>query len=105
MPGVDLNYFIRQASKLSEKLEQRKAELSNETVQGTSGDGLVTVVVSCTQEVKSIKIDPKAIDPNDVGLLEDLVAAALNTALSESKKRMQEELAKISGGVKIPGLT
>jgi nucleoid-associated protein EbfC len=105
MPGVDLNYFIRQANKLTEKIEKRKQELADETVEQKSGDGLVTVVASGTQEIKSIKIDPKAIDPNDKAMLEDLVTAAVNAAIAASKTHMQTELAKISGGVKIPGIT
>jgi nucleoid-associated protein EbfC len=105
MPGIDLNYFIRQANKLTEKLEKRKEELANETVEGKAGDGLVTAVASCTQELKSIKIDKKAIDPNDSAMLEDLIVAAVNAAMAQSKSKMQSELAKISGGVKIPGIT
>jgi nucleoid-associated protein EbfC len=105
MPGVDLNYFIRQANKLTEKIEARKTELANETVEGKAGDGLVTVVATGTQEIKSIKIDPKAIDPQDPSMLEDLLTAAVNAALSQSREHMQKELQKISGGVKIPGLT
>ena len=105
MPGIDLNYFIRQANKLTEKLESRKQELANETVEGKSGDGLVTVTATCAQDIRSIKIDPKAIDPNDPAMLEDLVTAAVNAALAQSKARMQSELSRISGGVKIPGIT
>ena len=105
MPGIDLNYFIRQANKLTEKLEKRKEELANETVEGKTGDGLVVAVATCTQELKSVKIDPKAIDPNDPAMLEDLVVAAVNAAMTQSKAKMQVELAKISGGVKIPGIT
>ncbi len=105
MPGIDLNYFIRQANKLTEKIEQRKAKLADETVEGKAGDGLVTVVANGVQEVKSIKIDKKAIDANDTSMLEDLVTAAVNAALTQSKEHMARELAKISGGVKIPGIT
>jgi len=105
MPGIDLNYFIRQANKLTEKLESRKQELANETVEGKSGDGLVTVTATCAQDIRSIKIDPKAIDPADPAMLEDLVTAAVNAALAQSKSRMQAELGRISGGVKIPGIT
>ena len=105
MPGIDLNYFIRQANKLTEKLESRKQELANETVEGKSGDGLVTVTATCAQDIRSIKIDPKAIDPADPAMLEDLVTAAVNAALAQSKSRMQVELGRISGGVKIPGIT
>jgi DNA-binding YbaB/EbfC family protein len=105
MPGVDINYFIRQANKLTEKIEQRRKELAEETVEGKAGDGLVTAVANGVQEIKSIKIDPKAIDPSDPTMLEDLVTAAVNSALTQSKDHMQKELQKLSGGVKIPGIT
>jgi nucleoid-associated protein EbfC len=105
MPGVDLNYFIRQANKLTEKIEQRKKELAEETVEGKAGEGLVRVVASCTQEIKSIKVDPKAIDPQDPAMLEDLLTAAVNAALAASREHLQRELGKVSGGIKIPGIT
>ncbi|EAU63566.1 YbaB/EbfC family nucleoid-associated protein [Stigmatella aurantiaca] len=105
MPGIDLNYFIRQANKLTEKIEQRKQELANEKVEASSGEGRVKVVVNGIQEVQSIHIDKAAIDPNDTGMLEDLITAAVNAALASSRQHMQKELAKISGGVKNPGIT
>lgn len=105
MPGVDLNYFIRQANKLTEKIEKRKLDLANETVEGKAGDGLVVVIASGTQEIKSVKIDKKAIDPNDPAMLEDLVIAAVNAALTASKEHERAALSKISGGIKIPGIT
>lgn len=105
MPGVDLNYFIRQANKLTEKIEERKKKLADETVEGKAGDGLVVVVANGVQEIKSIKIDPKAVDPSDPSMLEDLIVAGVNAALTQSREHMQKELGKISGGVKIPGLT
>lgn len=105
MPGIDLNYFIRQANKLTEKIEQRKQELANETVEAKSGEGRVTVIANGIQEIRSIKIDKEAIDPNDTGMLEDLITAAVNAALASSRQHMQKELAKISGGIKIPGIT
>ena len=100
-----MNYFIRQANKLSEKIEERKKELAELTIEGKAGDGRVVVVVNGAGEVKSIKIDPSAVDPADTSLLEDLVIAAVNAALAQSRDQMQAELAKISGGIKIPGLT
>lgn len=105
MPGVDLNYFIRQANKLTEKIEKRKLELAEETVEGKSGDGLVTVIATGAQAIKSIKLDPKVVDPSDLSMLEDLLIAAVNAALTASKEHMQKELSKVSGGVKIPGVT
>lgn len=105
MPGIDINYFVRQANKLTEKLEKRKTELAEETVEGKAGDGLVVVVATATQDIKSVKIDPKALASNDVALLEDLITAAVNAALTASKEHQRAELAKISGGIKIPGIT
>jgi DNA-binding YbaB/EbfC family protein len=83
MPGIDINYFVRQANKLTEKLEKRKTELAEETVEGRAGDGLVVVVATATQDIKSVKIDPKALTSNDVALLEDLVTAAVHDLEAE----------------------
>jgi DNA-binding YbaB/EbfC family protein len=105
MPGVDLNYFIRQANKLTEKIEARKTELANETVEGKAGDGRVVAVANGIQELKTIKIDKALVDPSDIAMLEDMVTAAVNAALTASKDHMQKELGKISGGIKIPGIT
>jgi DNA-binding YbaB/EbfC family protein len=105
MPGVDLNYFIRQANKLTEKIEKRKTELVTEIVEGKSGDGLVVVTANGAQEIKSIKVDPKVIDPSDPAMLEDLLVAAVNSAINASKEHMAKELGKVSGGIKIPGVT
>ena len=93
MPGVDLNYFMRQASKLSEKLEQRKKELAEMTVEGQAG------------EVRTIHISPEVVSAGDVAMMEDLVAAAVNAALTQARELSEKELGKISGGLKIPGLT
>ena len=105
MPGVDLNYFIRQANKLTEKIEARKLQLADETVEGKAGDGRVIAVANGVQELKTIKIDKALVDPTDISMLEDLVTAAVNAALTSSKELMQKELGKISGGIKIPGIT
>jgi DNA-binding YbaB/EbfC family protein len=105
MPGIDINYFIRQANKLTEKIEERKKQLADETVEGKAGDGLVVAVANGVQEIKTIKIDKKALDPVDPQMLEDLVTAAVNAALTQSREHMQKELGKISGGIKIPGIT
>jgi DNA-binding YbaB/EbfC family protein len=105
MPGVDLNYFMRQASKLTEKLEQKKKELAEQTVEGQAGDGRVKVIATGSGEVRSIKISPEVIAAGDVGMMEDLVAAAVNAALSQARQLSEQELSKVSGGLKIPGIT
>lgn len=105
MPGVDLNYFIRQANKLTEKIEQRKKQLADDRLEWQAGDGLVKIVTNGIQEVLSIKIAPAAVDLQDLSLLEDLLTAAVNASLANSREHMQRELAKVSGGIKIPGVT
>jgi hypothetical protein len=105
MPGVDLNYFIRQANKLTQKLEQRRTELADETVEGQAGGGLVAVTATCARTIKQIRLDPKLLAEPDQAMLEDLIAAAVNAALSAAQERVDAELKKISGGVKIPGIT
>jgi len=105
MPGVDLNYFMRQASKLTEKLEQRKKELSDETVEGQAGDGRVKVVATGSGDIRSIKIAPEVLQAGDVEMMEDLIAAAVNAALAQARELSERELGKISGGLKIPGIT
>lgn len=105
MPGVDLNYFIRQANKLTEKIEERRQKLAEETVDAQAGDGRVKVVATGARTIQSIKIDPALIDPSDPSMLEDLVTAAVNAALVKAREHEQRELGKVSGGVKIPGIT
>lgn len=105
MPGVDLNYFMRQASKLTEKLEQRKKELAEETVEGQAGDGRVKVVATGSGDVRSIKIANDVLAAGDVAMMEDLIAAAVNAALAQARELSERELGKISGGLKIPGIT
>jgi len=105
MPGVDLNYFMRQASKLTEKLEQRKKELADEAVEGQAGDGRVKVVATGSGDIRSIKIAPEVLQAGDVEMMEDLIAAAVNAALAQARELSERELGKISGGLKIPGIT
>ena len=105
MPGIDINYFIRQANKLTEKIEAKKKELADQVVEGKAGDGLVTAQVNGVQDLKAVRIDPKALEGGDKAMLEDLIVAAVNQAMENSRAVMKVELEKVSGGVKIPGLT
>lgn len=105
MPGIDINFFIRQANKLTEKIEKRKAELAQETITGAAAD-LVTVTAAGNGEsLKGIKIDKKALEGGDVAMLEDMLVAAVNQALANAIAHRNTELSKVSNGVKIPGVT
>ena len=100
-----MNRFMRQAQELQAKLAKAQQELASATIEATSGGGAVKVTVNGQQEVQSVKISPEAINPEDVELLEDLVLAAINEAMTKSKELAAERLGKITGGLKIPGLT
>ena len=101
-----MNKFImRQAQDLQAKLAKAHEELASATVEASSGGGAVKVTVNGQQELQSIKLSPEAINPNDAELLEDLVLAAINEAMTKSRELAAERLGKITGGLKIPGLT
>jgi len=98
-------FIMRQAQELQAKLAKAQEELASATIEASSGGGAVKVTVNGQQEVQSVKISPEAINPDDAELLEDLVLAAINEAMSKSKELAAERLGKITGGLKIPGLT
>ncbi|MBN2417070.1 YbaB/EbfC family nucleoid-associated protein [bacterium] len=95
--------------KMQKDMEKMQEALEEMTVEATAGGGMVTVVMNGKQSIVSLKIDPEAVDPEDVEMLEDLVIAAANQALEKSKEMSQQEMQKIAGGMlgglKIPGLT
>jgi DNA-binding YbaB/EbfC family protein len=97
--------MMQQAQELQARLAKAQKELAEATVEATAGGGAVTVTITGQQEVKSIQIDPEAINPDDVEMLEDLVLAAVNEALTKSQELAAERMSKVTGGLKIPGLT
>ena len=99
------NKFIRQAKELQLKLLKAQEELSNTTLEVSSGGGAVKVTINGKQEVQSVKILPEVINPDDVELLEDLVLTAVNEAIAKSQEVAAEQLGGLTGGLNIPGLT
>ncbi len=97
--------LLRQASRLQRKIEETKEQIRQKTVEASVADGKVKVVANGARELVRVTIDKSAIDPNDLSLLEDLIAAAANAALKKAADLEKEELDKATGGVKIPGLT
>jgi DNA-binding YbaB/EbfC family protein len=97
--------MMQQAQELQARLAKAQKELAEATVEATAGGGAVTVTVTGQQEVKSVKIDPEAINLDDVEMLEDLVLAAVNEAITKSQELAAERMSKVTGGLKIPGLT
>jgi DNA-binding YbaB/EbfC family protein len=97
--------FIRQAGRVQRKIEKRKEELKNETVEVTGGNGQLTVVANGGRELVRIAIDPALLKSEDLSMLQDLIVATSNAALAKVDELLETELKKITGGVAIPGLT
>lgn len=98
-----MNKILRQAQQLQEKMEKVQKELEKETVEASVGGGAVTVVVSGSQVVQSVKISPEAAE--DVEMLEDLVLTAVSEAMKKSQELAQSRLGEVTAGLKLPGLT
>src|SRR6478752_1580 len=105
--GMDMNQLFQQVGQMQEQMQKAQAELANETVEATAGGGMVTVTANGTGEIKQIKIDPKAIDPNDPEMLEDMILAAVNEAVRSAHSLMESKIGGIAGGLGglgLPGL-
>ena len=98
-----MNKILRQAQQLQEKMEKVQKELEKETVEASAGGGAVTVVVTGSQVVQSVKIAPEAVE--DVEMLEDMVLAAVSEAMKKSQELAQSRLGEVTAGMKLPGLT
>ncbi len=96
--------ILRQAQQLQKRLNEAQEALENESVEASSGGGVVTAAVSGKQKLLSIRIDPAAVDPEDVSMLEDLVLAAVNEAMDKAQELASRRLGAITGGMNIPGL-
>jgi nucleoid-associated protein EbfC len=96
--------IMKEAQKLQQQMAAMQEEVGKRKVEATAGGGMVTVEANGRQEILSIKIDPEVVNRDDVGMLEDLVLAACNEALRKSREMVQQELGKLTGGLKIPGL-
>ena len=96
--------MMKEAQKLQQQMAAMQEEIGKKTVEATAGGGMVTVQANGKQEILSIKIDPEVVSKDDVQMLEDLVLAACNEALRKSRELVQQELGKLTGGLKIPGL-
>jgi DNA-binding YbaB/EbfC family protein len=95
---------MRLLQQMQERLLKAQEELGNETVEGTAGGGAVKIVMTGHQKVQSVAIDPEVVDPEDVEMLQDLVAAAINEAVNKSHELAGKRLGAVTGGMKIPGL-
>ncbi len=99
-----LGNILKQAQQMHTKIAQLQEEMAAKTVEGSSGGGMVNIVMNGKQEILSVRIDPEVVNREDVEMLQDLITAAVNEAIRKSHEMMQEEMKKITGGLSIPGL-
>ena len=95
---------MKQAARIQKQMEDVQAQLAARTVEATSGGGAVKVVARCDGTIASIKMDPAAVNPSDVQLLEDMIITAANNALGQAKEISNAEMGKVTQGFSIPGL-
>jgi DNA-binding YbaB/EbfC family protein len=105
MSAPDLGALMRQAQEVQQKLARLQQELARRSVQGTAGAGLVTATVSGELRVLSVEIEPKLFEGGDRALVQDLVAAAVNAALQNAQRMVQEEMQRAAGlAIPLPGM-
>lgn len=95
----NMQQMLKQAQKMQQQLAVAQAELAEAELTGTAGGGLVTVTITGAGEITAIKIDPKAVDPEDVETLEDLVLAAVHNASEAVRKLTEEKMGPVTGGM------
>jgi DNA-binding YbaB/EbfC family protein len=95
---------MKMIQQMQNRLAKIQEELAETIVEGSAGGGVVTAEVTGAREFKGIKIDPSAVDPDDVEMLEDLITAAITDAMTKAQTLSEEKLGALTGGIKIPGL-
>ena len=99
-----LGKMMKQAQKLQAEMVKLQEEMALKTVETAAGGGMVKVVANGKQQLVSIQIEKEVVDPDDVEMLQDLILAAVNDALTKSQEMVSEEMSKLTGGMNIPGL-
>jgi DNA-binding YbaB/EbfC family protein len=97
--------IMKQVQKMQQDMAKAQEELGQERIEASAGGGMVKVVVSGNQQLLEIKIDPQAVDPNDVEMLEDMILAAVNEGMRQAQELAGRKLGGLTGGLSIPGLT
>jgi nucleoid-associated protein EbfC len=96
--------LMKQAQQLQNKMAKMQAEMATKTIETSVGGGMIRVVANGKQEIVSIHIEKEVVNPDDVEMLQDLILAAVNDALTQSQKMVSDEMSKVTGGMSIPGL-
>ena len=99
-----MDMLMQQAQMMKQKFDAMQEDLKKQTVEASSGGGMVKAVVNGSGELVSIVIDPAVVDPNDVDMLQDLIVLSVNEAQRQMQSRKEESMKKLTGGLSIPGL-
>lgn len=102
--GMNPQAMLKQAQKMQAKIQAVQDEASRETVETTAGGGMVTATVYGDLRIKSIEIDPEALDPEDIEMLQDMIVAAVNEGIADAQAMVEERMSAVTGGMNIPGL-
>ena len=98
----NFNDMMKKAQEMQKKMQEMQDSLSNLEVEGTSGGGMVKIIMNCKNEVKKIDVDPSIIKQDDKTMMEDLIVAALNDAKSKAEEKSKDEMKKLTGGLGLP---
>lgn len=104
MAGINMNQLMKQAQQMQQKLAEAQESMNEVTVDASAGGGMVKVTVDGAMQLKSVTIDPDALDPEDVEMLQDLVISAVNEALRQADDAMSSRMNSFTSGLNIPGL-
>ena len=100
----NMNQMIRQAQKMQEEMTKAQEELNAKGYVTTSGGGMIEVTITGKKELKSVKLKPEVVDPEDIEMLEDLIVAAVNEAIRTAEEDSAKRMEKITGGLNVPGM-
>ena len=98
MPN-NMNNLMKQAQKMQKQMQEMQEDLDKQTYEATAGGGVVKAIVNGKKELINLTIDPEAVDPDDVEMLEDLIVAAINEAMRISEEKVNEQMSKLTGGL------
>ena len=101
---MNIGQIAKMAQQMQTQMAQAQDELKESTLEATAGGGAVRIVITGAQEVRSVEIDPGAVDADEVEMLQDLVLSAMNEAITKSKELERERMGRIAGGMGIPGM-
>ena len=102
MPGGNMQQMLKQAQKMQEKLAKVQEELEVREYEASAGGGMVTVKANGKKEILALTIQPEAVDPEDVEMLQDMVMAAVNEVLRQVEETSSQEMGKLTGGLNLP---